>query len=124
MSGIPIRSMRPHVHVLDRNSEKYRGGMVWQINGGTSVIRLQAEASYVRDKTVSTSLIPVDARSVGCPVVCKVTGNDADSYQVTEVLGGTFNPRDGAPRPGVFAPSIIARNITNESETYWEAWTD
>jgi hypothetical protein len=114
-----IRSLRPDKHV----HQDWRGGQITQIAGGTTTIKLMAEANMVRTKTCATSLVPVDAQSVRCPVACRVTGTGADDYVIVEVIGSSFGA-NGAPRSGDWAPGIIPRSITLEPLTYWEAWTD
>src|SRR5262245_28264245 len=114
-----IRSLRPDRLLVDRGSDHYRGGQVWAINGATSTIRLQAEASYVRDISVSTSLIPAGAQSVGCPVYCKVTtAGGINAYVITEITGSAFPggvaPRDNAAAVarGEFYPGVVPREVT------------
>jgi len=89
-----MRSLRPDRFVYD-GADLWRGGQVWAIAGGTSTIRLLAEANMVRDKSVATSLIPAGAQTVGCPVCCRVTGGGAETYTIVEIIGSSFGPQDG-----------------------------
>jgi len=115
-----ITSLRPDKHV----SGPWRGGQVWTLDGATSTIKLLAEAHIVRMKTVTTSLIPVDAQSIGCPVACRVDGDGADTYTIAEVVGSAFGadaPRDNARSvaAGTFSPGIIPRHIHGEPRLWW-----
>jgi hypothetical protein len=122
MANDRIRSLTPDRTVW----ANWRGGVVWSI-GATTTIRLLAEQHIVRDYVVANSLVPVDARSIGAPVCCRVTGTGADNYVVVEVVGSRF-PRGEGPHDqgaavaaGRFVPAIIERHITREPEAWWSS---
>jgi hypothetical protein len=123
MAEDTIRSLRPNRMILD-GAQKYRGGQIQSIVGGTTTIKLLAEANIVRTKTCATSLVPADAQSIGCPVCCRLTGPDADNYVIAEVLGSTFAdpPLNNAASvaKGEFRPGIVPRSLTGEPLTFWE----
>lgn len=109
-----IRSLRPERRVLDRGTDHWRGGYITSptAGGGLTAITMLAEAHMTRTKTCATALIPAGALSLNCPVACRVTGNDADSYVIAEVRG-SFTP-DLSPF------GVVPRSITGEPETWWE----
>ena len=117
-----IRSLRPHVHILDRGSEQWGGGVVWGIAGANATIRVRVEASINRDYTGLASDLPSPV--VGAPVVVRLTG--AFPYTVAEIRGSHFAGADGADQAGKiqrgqFYPAVVPRSITGDTETYWEA---
>ena len=121
-----IRSLKPSVHVYNNGDIKYRGGVVWSTPAPTTTIRLRVEENMTRDLSVSLSLIPVDARTLGCPVACRVTGSGASDYVIVEILGstaGTDAPANNAAAvaAGRFCPGIVPRSITNAGDFWWVA---
>ena len=117
-----IRSLRPHVHWLDRGDEHWRCGVVWSIAGGTATLRIAC--APMRDFSVATSLLPNP--SVGAPVVVRLEGNDrtgtiADVRATHWGGGGPGTDEAGAVARGVFHHAVIPRSITGASEEY--PWT-
>jgi len=105
------------VTVLDReDGSKFRGAVIWAINGDEITVRIQLEAFYVGDRVIPRSLIecePDGIRApvlVGQPVVVRLEGCCADDYQVVAIRGGRPSmAADEAElvRQGVFAPSLL-----------------
>ncbi|MEP7306315.1 MAG: hypothetical protein ABJA98_12430 [Acidobacteriota bacterium] len=115
-----ITALRPHVHVLDRGDEKWRGGVVWAISGAAATLRVRAEAWATRDYAVATSDLPCHA--IGAPIVVRVTGSFP--YTVAEIQGSHFTGGDGVDQAGkiaagIFEPACVPRSITGESEVMW-----
>jgi hypothetical protein len=123
-----MRSMRPDRFVLDLPTAAWRGAQITSIVGGTTTVKMLAEANIIRTLTCATSLIPAGAQSVGCPIACRVTGGGADSYVIAEVIGSSFGPdaptnNAASVAAGRFSPGIIPRDLTQEPLTWWEAST-
>jgi hypothetical protein len=107
--------------VYDSPAASWRGGQLLSSGGGTSTVRLQAEAHIIRTVTCATSLIPVDAQAIGTPLACRVSLSD---YSILEVVG-SFSP-DPGPRndaadiaKGIFHVGAVPRSITGEPTIWW-----
>lgn len=116
-----ISSLRGDVTVYDKG-DHWRGGQIIAI-GASITIKYLAEAYIVRTAVVATALVPIDARSLGCPVAVRVTGGGADSYTIVECIGSTFGsgaaPKNGFYDATTFNPGIVPRSITNEPLFNW-----
>jgi hypothetical protein len=90
-----VKTSRPlatPVHVYDDpQGRKWRGGVVWSIDGDNITVRVRAEAAFNVDYIINVSLFP-SAPAIGSPVVCRVEGSTPDDYQIAEIRGGV-HPR-------------------------------
>ncbi len=70
----------------------WRGGWITAL-GATATIAVQIEAHARKTFAgVDLALVPVGARSIGCPVVCRVTGDAIATYTIAEVVGSVYAP--------------------------------
>jgi len=79
---------------------------VWSIGVSTAAIRLQAEHSFIRDKTVAIDLLPLGAIGRD-PYVCRVTAVNANAYAIAEIHQSRFA---GSIGPGAGQAFVVARN--------------
>lgn len=106
---VGVRRNRPQVHV----DGPWRGGQIVSLSETEAVIKLHLEHSIIGTRTVDLDLFDCDCpRTLGDPVVCRVQGDGADSYVITEVRKSTFagsGPRDQAASlaAGEFHPGVI-----------------
>ena len=103
----------------------WRCGQVWSTNGATSTIRLVADAGFIRNKTVATSLLPTGA-IVGDAVVCRVYGKGADDYNITEIHPSVFidspgTDQDACVGRGIFSPGCVT---PDEAKGIWDDYQD
>jgi hypothetical protein len=118
-----IRALRPDVVVYDSGDTHWRGGVVTAV-GATVTIRYLGEASLV--KTANVSLAVAGTRTVGAPVVVRVTGS-SPNWTIAEVRDGWWGgagpgtDEAGAIARGEYHYSVVPRAITNEPEEY--PWT-
>jgi hypothetical protein len=98
------KPLKPYKHC----HATWRGGQVWNIAGDTTTIRLMADPNIVRDKAVATSALPTGA-IVGDPVVCRVTGDNADAYVIAEVRPSRFAAGDDPNGPNTSQVASVAR---------------
>jgi hypothetical protein len=94
----------------------WRGGQVWAINAPNATIRLMADAGFIRNKTVPTSLLPSGA-IVGDACVCRISGTGADDYTITEVRSSVFIDSPGTDQPAAWRAESSRRAASHPTKT-------
>jgi Probable zinc-ribbon domain len=117
--AMTITSLPPDRVIYDAGTIRWRGGVVWSLDGATSTIKLHLAQHMIGTRTVATSLIPGDARTVGNPIACRVEGDGASSYVIIEIIGShaggvAVSDEAAAVARGEFRSGVIPRSITKE----------
>lgn len=83
-TGTRARAEKPHLVVLDRGADLYRGCQVRAINGATVTLRVLLELNIVGERQCDASVFSGHTPVVGAPCYCKV--DRAANYTVLAVF--------------------------------------
>ena len=108
-----LRVPLTHCYDCSTTGARWRGAQVIAHDGPDVIVKVQAEASYIRTLHVPREMFD-DADvscAIGSPIACRVEGPGVDQLVVVEARGGRHDPppsdEAGMVRAGLFQPSVL-----------------